>query len=97
MATAHRAEMKMWRKDLGEEAKERIKLGKKLEIHINESVDAAKPYTHSKPTFIPAVFQSEQICKICEEKSSRLSDHLLCPIKTLVLIQLHRTPNPSPP
>ena len=62
MGKAHRSEVKLWRKDLGEETKLRIKLEKQLEKHLNDSV-ATKSASSSLPP-IPEPVSDKQWYKI---------------------------------
>ena len=69
MVREHKAEVKSWRKDLGEETKQRIKLEKKLEILLNDSV-ITKPPSISTLILDPVLSHYETICSIFEGKVS---------------------------
>ena len=69
LVKAHKSEVKAWRKDLGEETKQRIKLENKIEMQLNDKVDNTGPVA-SKPSFasIPVhktKIASETVCSIC--------------------------------
>ena len=57
----HKAEVKAWKKDLGEANKEKIKLQKKLNQEVPNFV------TTTPPVSAPPTFESEVICSICTD------------------------------
>ena len=98
LVRSHRAEVKIWRKDLKDETKQRIMSEKKLENSINDSVDT-KTYTISTPTLKPAISPSEPLCIICRKKDLNYltSTPSIVSYQTPCLTQLQRTPDLSPP
>ena len=59
----HKDEVKSWKKDLGEERKQKVKLEKKLEEALGAKLDTTQEVKNSKSTSSSS--QTEVLCNIC--------------------------------